>query len=45
MQMRLGNLQERRAAVEKLLALDPSDKLGAHVLLGVVDRMGHTDDD
>jgi hypothetical protein len=39
--------QPRRgcAAVAKLLELDPSDKVGAKVLLGVLDRMGQSDDD
>ena len=41
--MRLGNLEEGRAAVAKLLDLDPSDKVGAKVLLGVLDRMGQDD--
>lgn len=45
LQMRLGNLTEGRAALVKLLELDPSDKLGARVLLGVLDRMGRDDDD
>lgn len=43
--MRLGNLAEGRAALAKLLELDPSDKLGARVLLGVLERMGRDDDD
>ncbi len=43
--MRLGDIAEGRAAVDKLLALDPSDKVGAKVLLGVVDRMGQDGDD
>jgi hypothetical protein len=42
--MRLGNLEEGRAAVAKLLELDPSDKIGAKVLLGVLDRVGQSDD-
>ncbi len=42
--MRLGNVEEGRAAVAKLLDLDPSDKIGAKVLLGVLDRMGQDDD-
>lgn len=41
--MRLGNLEEGRAAVDKLLELDPSDKVGAGVLLGVLERIGHDD--
>jgi tetratricopeptide (TPR) repeat protein len=44
LQMRLGNLEEGRAAVMKLLQLDPSDKIGAKVLLGVLDRMDQDDD-
>ena len=43
--MRLGNLTEGRAALAKLLELDPADRLGARVLLGVLDRMGRDDDD
>jgi hypothetical protein len=42
--MRLGDLAEGRAAVMKLLELDPSDKLGAKVLLGVLDRAEAGDD-
>ncbi len=42
--MRLGNLDEGQAAVAKLLELDPSDKIGAKVLLGVLDRRGQDDD-
>ena len=45
LQMRLGNLDEGQAAAMKLLELDPSDKLGARVLLGVLERMGQIDDD
>lgn len=44
LQMRLGNLEEGRAAVMKLLELDPSDKIGARVLLDVLERIGHDDD-
>jgi tetratricopeptide (TPR) repeat protein len=44
LQMRLGNLDEGRIAVLKLLELDPTDKIGANVLLGVLDRMGRDDD-
>jgi len=44
LQMRLGNLDEGRGAVVKLLELDPSDKIGARVLLDVVDRIGRNDD-
>ena len=45
LQMRLGNAAEGRDAVMKLRELDPGDKLGAKVLLGVLDRMGKNDDD
>ncbi len=41
--MRLGNLAEGRDAVMKLLELDPSDKVGAKVLLDVLNRVGHED--
>jgi tetratricopeptide (TPR) repeat protein len=44
LQMRLGNLDEGRAAVTKLLELDPSDKIGARVLLEVLARVGRDDD-
>jgi hypothetical protein len=44
LQMRLGQTGEGRLAVEKLLELDPTDKIGARVLLGVLDRMGQDDD-
>ncbi len=44
LQLRLGNLDEGRRAVVKLLELDPSDKIGAGVLLAVLERMGRDDD-
>ena len=44
LQMRLGDLAEGRDAVMKLLELDPSDKIGARVLLDVLERTGHDDD-
>jgi tetratricopeptide (TPR) repeat protein len=44
LQMRLGNLVEGRLAVQKLLELDPSDKIGAKVLLEVLDRVGLDDE-
>lgn len=44
LQMRLGNLEEGGGAVAKLLELDPSDKVGARVLLGVLERIGQDDD-
>lgn len=45
LRMRLGDYAEGREAVAKLLELDPTDKVGAKVLLGVLDRMGRSDDD
>ncbi|WP_024520706.1 hypothetical protein [Bradyrhizobium sp. Tv2a-2] len=45
LQMRLGNLDEGRAAAEKLLELDPTDKIGGKVLLEVIEGMGKDDDD
>jgi tetratricopeptide (TPR) repeat protein len=44
LQMRLGQMEQGRLAVLKLLELDPSDKVGAKVLLGVLERMGQDDD-
>lgn len=44
LQMRLGETDEGRLAVQKLLELDPTDKIGAKVLLGVLERMGHDDE-
>ena len=44
LQMRLGNLEEGHAAVRKLLELDPSDKVGAKVLLEVIERIGQDND-
>jgi tetratricopeptide (TPR) repeat protein len=45
LQMRLGNLDEGRAAVMKLLDLDPTDKIGAKVLLSILERIGQNDDE
>jgi tetratricopeptide (TPR) repeat protein len=45
LQMRIGALDEGRAAVAKLLALDPSDKINAGLLVSVADRLGVDDDD
>lgn len=42
--MRLGNLNAGRDAVVKLIELDPSDKVGAKVLLDVLDRVGRDDE-
>ena len=44
LQMRLGEIDESRDAIAKLLELDPSDKVGANVLLGVLDRIGEDDE-
>ncbi|MDR3516812.1 MAG: hypothetical protein P4M00_13430 [Azospirillaceae bacterium] len=38
LQMRLGNIEEGRAAAAKLLELDPSDKIGAQLLLDIIQR-------
>ncbi len=43
--MRLGNLDEGRRAVDKVLQLDPWDRVGASVLLGVLERIGQPDED
>lgn len=43
--MRLGETEEGKTAVLKLLELDPSDKIGARVLLDVMTRAGRDDDD
>lgn len=40
LQMRLGNLEVGRAITNKLMELDPHNKLGGQVLLQVLDRMG-----
>lgn len=45
LQMRLGNMAEGRAAVTKLLELDPGDKVGARVLLGVLEQREQGDVD
>jgi len=44
LQLRLGNLDEGLVAVQKLLELDPSDKIGAKVLLDVIQRIGQDND-
>jgi len=43
--MRLGSFDESADAIDKLLELDPTDKVGAGVLLGVLDRKGLEDVD
>jgi len=45
LQLRLGNHAEGRNAAEKAVALDPTDRVGAGVLLDVLARMSLTDDD
>jgi hypothetical protein len=42
-QMRLGELDAGRLAIAKVLELDPSDKVGARILLDVLERQGHDD--
>jgi tetratricopeptide (TPR) repeat protein len=43
-QMRLGALDEGRAAIAKVLELDPSDKVGGAILVQVLDRAGQDND-
>ena len=45
LQLRLGHLEEGREALEKLLELDPEDKLGGKVLMNVLERQGNEDED
>ena len=40
LQMRLGHLEAGRSAILKALELDPGDKVGAKILLDVLDRQG-----
>lgn len=42
--LRLGNLTEGRLAAEKLLELDPRDRIGAQVLIDVLDGLEHQDE-
>jgi tetratricopeptide (TPR) repeat protein len=42
--LRLGDVEEGLAAVHKLLELDPTDKIGARVLLEVIERASQDDD-
>ena len=42
--MRLGALAEGRKAVDKLLELDPKDRIGARVLLDLLDRTDDADE-
>lgn len=45
LKLRLGELDEGRRAVTKVTQLDPADRVGAAVLLDVLERMGRDDDD
>jgi tetratricopeptide (TPR) repeat protein len=45
LQMRLGNIAEGRDAAMKLLELDPGNKLGAKVLLEVLERLAESDEE
>ena len=42
--LRLGAFGEGGAVLDKLLELDPADKIGARVLVSVLGRMGEDDD-
>lgn len=42
-QMRLGRQEQGRVAILKVLELDPGDKVGAKILLDVLDRQGQDD--
>jgi tetratricopeptide (TPR) repeat protein len=44
LQLRLGELEEGRTALEKLTELDPDDKLGGRKLLQVLERRIHGDE-
>jgi tetratricopeptide (TPR) repeat protein len=43
--LRLNQLEQGREAVEKLLELDPANKVGGQVLLDVLERIGKDDYD
>lgn len=43
--LRLGRLEEGRRAAEKLLALEPRDRIGAQVLIDVLNRLEAQEDD
>ena len=45
LKLRLGHLDEGRDAALKTVALDPTDKVGASVLLDVLQRIGVDDED
>ena len=42
-EMRLGRQEEGRRAILRVLELEPGDKVGAKILLDVLDRQGHDD--
>ena len=42
--LRLGRLEIGREAAEKLLELDPLDRIGARVLIDVLDRLAVEDE-
>jgi tetratricopeptide (TPR) repeat protein len=44
LQMRLGDLEEGRVAIAKLLELDRSDKINAKLLFDILERAGADDD-
>lgn len=41
---RQGDLREGREAAMKLIELDPTDKIGARLLIEVLDKAGQDDD-
>lgn len=43
--LRLGRLEEGRRAAEKLLELEPMDRIGAKVLIDVLDRLEEQEDE
>jgi predicted TPR repeat methyltransferase len=45
LRLRVGDLAEGREALHKLLELDPTDKIGAQVLLDVLARAEAKEDD
>jgi|GEM_PF-334494 len=45
LQLRLGELAQGAAMLEKLVELDPLDRLGGRILLQVVQRQGRGEDD
>lgn len=44
LQLRLGNMEEGLEALLKLMELDASDKIGARVLLEIIQRAGEDDE-